>query len=198
MAVAHQVADKLGFLFVDEEIVSGAAAQARLDPRDVADEERRKSFALRFLDALAQGGGGAVVLASDLNAPSDQLSSVDVRALIRETIVQTAARGDVVISAHAASHALEPSTEVLRVFVTASPSTRAKRVMDAERLDEAAAVRAVKDADAGRRDYLKRFYGVDDERPTHYDLVLNTDALSPEKAGEIIFAAAARTAIEAA
>jgi cytidylate kinase len=44
----------------------------------------------------------------------------------------------------------------------------------------------VKDADAARRDYLKRFYGVDEELPTHYDLVVNTDVLSVERAADLI------------
>jgi cytidylate kinase len=37
---------------------------------------------------------------------------------------------------------------------------------------------------------LKRFYGVRDESPTHYDLVLNTDALSVEQAADLISHAA--------
>ena len=39
----------------------------------------------------------------------------------------------------------------------------------------------VKDSDAGRRDYLKRFYSVDRESPTDYDLVVNTDHVSLEQ-----------------
>jgi cytidylate kinase len=48
----------------------------------------------------------------------------------------------------------------------------------------------VKDSDAARRDYLKRFYGVGDESPTHYDLVLNTDKLAVDQAAELISVAA--------
>jgi cytidylate kinase len=78
------------------------------------------------------------------------------------------------------------------VFVTASPATRQKRVAAAEQLDEAQARRTIKDSDAGRRDYLKRFYSVDPEAPTDYDLVVNTDLLSTEQAAEIVFRAADR------
>ena len=197
--VARQVAERLGFLHVDEEIVSRAAAQGGLDPGDVADEERRKSLAGKILDALAQGDvGGAALGPPGAWTPSDAVSSADIRALIRETIVQTAARGDVVISAHAASHALLSSPDTLRVLVTASAGTRAKNVAESEGLDDAAAARAVKDADAGRRDYLRRFYDVDDEQPVHYDLVVNTDRLSPEQAAEVVVAAAALPAVVAA
>jgi cytidylate kinase len=48
----------------------------------------------------------------------------------------------------------------------------------------------VKDSDAGRRDYLRRFYGIDEELPTHYDLVVNTDVLTVEQAADLVSLAA--------
>jgi cytidylate kinase len=96
-----------------------------------------------------------------------------------------------VIVAHAASHVVEPGHEALRVLVTASPATRADRVGAAEGLDPAKAARAVKDSDAGRRDYLRRFHEIDEELPTHYDLVVNTDVLSVEQAADLVGRAAA-------
>lgn len=190
--VGKLVADRLGYLYVDEEVVARAAAQGGLEPRDIADEERRRSFARRTLEALAEGGGDALTLGAPIAATMEGLRPADVRALIRETVVQTAARGNVVIVAHAASHALEPSSRALRVFVTSSPETRAGRVGAAEGLDDSRAARAIKDADAGRRDYLKRFYSVGEEAPTDYDLVVNTDLLSTEQTAEIVLQAADR------
>ena len=49
----------------------------------------------------------------------------------------------------------------------------------------------MKESDAGRRDYLKRFYKIDEELPTHYDLIVNTDVLSVEQAADLISRAAA-------
>ena len=188
--IGRRVAEQLGFLYVDEDIVAKAAAQGGLDPGDVADEERRKTYATRILEALAKGGGDTLLLAA--TAGMEVLSPADIRALIRETVVQTAARGNVVIVAHAAAHAIEPGPRTLRVLVTASTATRTRRVAGAEQVDEGKAARTIKDSDAGRRDYLKRFYSVDSESPTDYDLVINTDVLSAEQAAEIIVRAADR------
>jgi cytidylate kinase len=140
------------------------------------------------LDVIAQGGsdfGSGIPLRI-----GEELNSDDVRALIRETIERTAARGNAVIVAHAASYAVTDRQEALRVLVTASPHIRAARVGAAEGLDQARAERAVKDSDAGRRDYLRRFYNVDKELPTHYDLVVNTDVLSVEQVAELVSRAA--------
>ena len=190
--VGRLVAERLGFLYVNEEIVARAAAKGGVDAADVADEERRKSLAARALNAIAQGGGEAWTLGAvgPLSSP-DELDSDDIRSLIRETIEQTAARGKAVIVAHAASYAIGHGDGILRVLVTASPETRTTRVAEAEGLDQAGAARAVKESDAGRADYLKRFYDVREESPTHYDLVLNTDGLSVEQAAELISRAAA-------
>ena len=189
--VGRLVAERLGLLCVDEEIVARAAVKGGIDAAEVADEERRKSFAVRVLNAMARGGGDAWAFGGSVPLRSgEELSSDDIQALIRETIEQTAARGNAVIVAHAASHAISPGPAVLRVLVTASPHTRAARVSDAERLDQAGTARALKDSDAGRADYLKRFYDVGEELPTHYDLVFNTDTLSIERVAQLVAEAA--------
>lgn len=188
--IGRQVAEQLGYLYVDEEIVSRAAAESGLEPRDIADEERRKSFANRILNVIAESGGDAWTLVGTPAASTGVAQPEDIRGLIRETVVQTAGRGSVVIVAHAASFALEPGPETLRVLVTASPSVRAKRVAGSEGLDAADAGRVIEDSDAGRRDYLKRFYSVDRESPTDYDLIVNTDHVSFERGAEIVLRAA--------
>ena len=191
-AVGRLVAERLGFLYVDEEIVARAAARGGISAADVADEERRKSLAARVLGSIFDGGGGAMALGVSVPVMTgDEPGSGEIQALIREAIEQTAARGDVVITAHAASHALEPSTSILRVLVTASPSTRAVRVSEEAGVEIAKAERTVKAADAARRDYLKRFYNVTEELPTQYDLVVNTDLISLERAAAIVAGAAA-------
>ena len=189
--VGRLVAERLGFLCVDEEIVARAAVKGGIDAAEVADEERRKSLAVRVLNAMARGGGDAWAFGGSVPLRSgEELDSDDIQALIRETIEQTAARGNAVIVAHAASHAISPGPAVLRVLVTASPHTRAARVSDAEGLDQADTARALKDSDAGRADYLKRFYDVGEELPTHYDLVFNTDSLTIERVAELVAEAA--------
>jgi CMP/dCMP kinase len=188
--VGRLVAERLDFLYVDEEIVARAAAKGGIEPAEVADEERRKSLAARLLDAIAQGGGEAAWVVGAPPHTGEEFGSDEVRALIRETIEQTAARGRVVIVAHAASRALPEGPQALRVLVTASPAMRASRLSEEEGIDRKQAARAVKDADVNRRDYLKRFYDVGEERPTDYDVVINTDVLSLEQTADLVSRAA--------
>ena len=47
--VGRLVAERLGFLYVDDEIVAQAAAKGGVEAEEVADEERRKSIAARVV-----------------------------------------------------------------------------------------------------------------------------------------------------
>jgi cytidylate kinase-like protein len=185
------VAEQLGFLYVDNEIVAQAAARAGVGPAEVADAERRRSLINRALDAIAQGGSETwTMTGAGLPSGGSKLGRYDLLALIREAIEQAAARGDVVIVAHAASHVVAGAPQALRVLVTASPDRRAKRLAELQGIGAADARREIKDDDAGRRDYLKSFHGIDEEAATHYDLVLNTDVLLIEDAASVVSLAA--------
>ena len=188
--VAGAVGEKLGLTVVDEEIILNVAAAADVEPAAVSDVEQRRSFIQRALDGMA-ASADSTSLAPGAYAVEAQAGDT-LRELIRQAIVETAARGDVVIVAHAASHALGASPGVLRVLVTASPATRRNRLAAERGLNEKEASRAVEAGDAARADYLRKFYGTKQELPTDYDLVVNTDRLTTEQAVSLIAVAAAR------
>ena len=186
------VAANLGYRLVDEEIVLQAAESNGVSVEELADAERRAKVIDRLTRNLAAAGGSASFMtagagAFDLSGVTDPKS---LRALIQRSIHEAAERGDVVIVSHAASYALGRKDNVLRVLVTASPETRAGRVAQEGSLDSKKAAKAVADDDAGRAAYLKSFYRVGDELPTHYDLALNSDSLSVELMSDLVVSAA--------
>ena len=75
--------------------------------------------------------------------------------------------------------------------VTAPAEIRTQRIAEARGADAAQAAKELKRSDEARAAYLKTFYGVERELPTHYDLVLNTETLEPDVAAEIVARAAA-------
>ena len=192
LGAAQLVARALGFRLIDEDIVTRAAVEAGVDQEVVADVEQRKSTLVRLLEGIGTAGMGTGYVAVPADAGAGRPASDELRGLIRSVIEETAAAGKVVIVAHAASLALGTREDVLRVLVTASPPTRERRLADSLGVDEKEAARMIKRSDAARADYLKRFYGISAERPTHYDVVINTDKLTPEDAAGLIVHAAGR------
>jgi cytidylate kinase len=181
------VSERLGFRYLDEEIVVSAAVKGELEPEALANTERRKALIERFLERVADAG--AVEAYPALVAEYTSTGESD-RALIRDVIREVADEGEAVIVAHAASMALADREDILRVFVTASPETRARRVATEDGLADKAAADAIRKADRARVDYFRRFYRVGRELPTHYDLVINTDAIAETDAAGLIVHAA--------
>jgi hypothetical protein len=194
-AVARGVAERLAFRYLDEEIIETAAEWVDLDPSVVGDVERRKSLMTRITesmrgqslptrpDASGQSRSGAAALRQ---MPTDE----DLRVLITDAIREAAQEGDIVIASHAASVVLADRKDALRVLVTASQKTRVGRIAAARNLDLRKAEKVLAEEDAARADYLKRFHGIELELPIHYDLVVNTDDLTPELGADLIKLAA--------
>ncbi len=194
-AVARAVAERLGFRYLDEEIIETAAEWVELQPSVVGAVERRKSLRSRLgaamrseplpsrPDASGDHGSGAAVARE---MPSDE----DLRELIRDAIKDVADEKDIVIASHGAAMLLAGRDDTLRVLVTAPQKTRARRIAEARNVDERGAEKLIAGEDASRADYLKRFHNVEREQPIHYDLVVNTDTLAPERAAELIAHAA--------
>jgi cytidylate kinase len=180
--VGRLVSERLGFRYLDEEIVARAAEAGGIDPELVAGAEDRKSLLSRVIEGFGR--------ASVAQTPSEQMPKTEEHQdLIREVIRAVADEGNAVIVAHGASHELGGREAVLRVFVTAPPESRARRLAK-DGLDSDGVAKRMRQGDLARADYLKRFYGVDRELPSHYDLVVNTETLGAERAAALIVEAA--------
>jgi len=192
--IGRTVAKALGFRYIDEEIINLAAQKEGIDAAVVADAERRKTFLARLLAGLGDPPMMDAAVVGILVPEAAMTRSETVRTLIVDAIHETAEGGQAVIVSHAASIPLAGRADVLRVLITASADTRAQRVRRDGKRGTSDAAKLIKDSDAGRADYFQRFYRIERELPTHYDLVINTDALSADEAADIVVAAARRRA----
>jgi cytidylate kinase len=166
--VAKLLAERLGYRYIDDGIIISAAQADHAYPEAVA---------------LAESRHTGRKIEVDFNRVENTEA---LRDRIRDAIHATADEGSVVIAAHAASFALAERPEVLRILVTASSETRQQRIAEADGRDAKAAAKQLKESDKGRASYLKSFYGVGEELPTHFDLVVNTDRLPAESAVDAI------------
>ena len=189
------VAEQLSFQYVDEQVIERAARLAQVDPKVVAAVEQRRPLLQALLAKLAAARGlvGSAALAPVIpvfdGVPEhggQRAQADDLRLLIGAAIHEIANNGRAVIVAHAASMTLATRDDVLRVLVTASAETRARRLVAAQGVPLEAATAAVATSDRTRRDYFRRFHDIPQELPTHYDLVVNTDVTTPEQAAEVI------------
>jgi hypothetical protein len=187
---ATSMAKRLGFRLIDEDIVERAAVEAGVEREVIADVERGRTALVRLIEGFGAAGAGTGYLSPTDTHGAGRPASDELRGLIRSVIEEVAAEGSAVILAHAASLALAGRDDVLRVLVTASRETRTQRVASECGMSQEQAARAIRRSDAARADYIKRFYRIGSELPTHYDLVVNTDGFSPDQAAQLITEAA--------
>jgi cytidylate kinase len=184
------VAERLGVRYVNDEIITRAAEKGGVSPADVEDAERRKSLLTRILDELGSGlGAEASSIARVPPVTYDKGAPAALQLLVVDVVQELAEQGNVVVAAHGASFALADRTDALRVHITASAEARSRRLSESG-IEAKDAAKAIRDEDRSRADYLRRFYGITDELPTHYDLVVNTDRLSDAEAADVVVRAA--------
>ena len=187
--IGQRVAETLGYRYADEEIIVRAAEQAGVPPETVEQAEHPPGLIARVLETIGRTPVEPEAWVAGAMLPS--APSAGYEGLIKQVILETADEGDVVIVAHGASMALAGRDGILRVLVTGSSAVRAQHIASHTNVDVKDAAQAIDASDRARRDYLRHFYQVRDELPTHYDLTINTDAIAPPAAAQIITDAAA-------
>lgn len=186
--IAQGVAEGLAYRIVDEEIVARAAQRRNLSSAEVANAERRKSLLASLVEEIGDSSADVIKFITN---PKEAGAHDDVRHLIRDAIMETADEGNVVIVAHAASYALSRRKDVLRVLITGSEFGRANKWLpNSGGKSPREAQEIIRESDAARANYLKRFYDVKQESPQDYDITLSIDSLSEAAATQLILAAA--------
>jgi cytidylate kinase len=163
-AVAHAVADRLGYRVVYREVINQAASEAGAP-----------EMALAVLDVLGL---------LDMR-PSAQEERAYQQA-IRRVIEELAAQGKVIIIGRAGCVLLQDRRDVLHVRLVAPLRQRIHRIALLQAITPEAAQAQVEASDRARRAYVDHYHHVDWEDPQLYDLVLNMGKLTVDSAAELI------------
>lgn len=187
-AIAQAVADKLHYRYLDNEVVSQAAALAGVSPETVAAAERWPRFVERMLERLALSTvvSEGVLPTPPANPALMMMSSSDYRQLIEQVIRSLAQEGSCVIVGHAAQAILEQTPQVFKVLVHGSQGRRADRLARDEGINVKDAMQRVKDWDHQRIDFFKHVYNLDWLASASYDMTINTDDVDHNTAISLI------------
>jgi cytidylate kinase len=153
--IAKRVASELGYRFYDTDAISHMAQELGVLESVREIDEKAPSLFQRIFSQRP-----IVYL--------ERLSSV---------LYELAKQGDAVFLGRGSHLLLRDFPCALHVWVTASPETRIRTLLDQGWTREAAA-RAIQRSDDERSAVVKFAFGVDWEDPARYDLVLNMDKLS--------------------
>jgi cytidylate kinase len=193
-ALAHQLAEQLGFRYYDWEITSEAAARAGVQPTDVIAAERVPGFIERVMRRLGAASAVSMDGTSVFADPSPavwtnaiaSLDSDSYRPVVERVVLELAEQGEAVIVGHAAQYTLRDNPGVLKVLIHGSEEARSRRLAMEQGTDLKKAVELIKQSDKDRSELLKRVYHFNWLDANMYDLSVNTDHLTVEYAAGVV------------
>jgi cytidylate kinase len=193
--VGRLVAHRLGYRYVDREILRQAALALGIAEEEVRDKEERLSRAWeRILEFFALGGPESIYLPPPVPIVHDR-DLFEVEAAI---LKKMAGERSCVIVGKGAAHILKGHPRLLRVFLHAPVEFRVARLMRVRGIpDPAEARRLVETCDENRRRFHRSMAGVDWNDARNYDLCINTGVVDLMQAREMIVSLADRERREA-
>jgi cytidylate kinase len=212
--VGPLVADILGVDYVDHQIMVDAArrlgvsaeALAERDERCTGFRDRLANMLRAFLersamagvgDPLIGSGGLEVLLArsygemgADVGSSAQELDDAVYIKTVSGIISELGQSGKIVILGRGSQMILRELPNALHVLIQAPLELRILRIVDRERLTPEEASKRIHDLDSGRAAFHRKFFKVDVNDPSLYDLVVETSRLPFAVAAETIALAA--------
>ena len=213
MEIASLVAGRLGLDYVDREILARAAqslgvslaAVEKRDERPVTLGERLASMLRNFLErsavagsdpALGPEGLGILLSRSYGEAAGEKPSEppeLDERRYIDTVtgIIQALAEGGNVVLVGRGSHIiLRDRPDSLHVLTVAPFDRRVQHIALRDEMAPGEARRRTQESDRGRAAFHRKFFKVEADDPSLFDLVIDTRRLSYEVGAELVVTAA--------
>lgn len=178
--VGELLAHQLSIPFYDKEIIQKTEEKSGLSKDFIAnaEEHTRKSF----LFSIATAPYADMKYAYQYETPVTDQAFFAQSAVIREL----ADADNCVIVGRCADYLLREQEKLLRVFISASPEDRRRRVIEDYGIPEKEAVSKIKKADKARASYVRHYTGEDWGSIHNHDLVINTSFTGIDGAVEII------------
>lgn len=182
--IGKMVADKLNVHYVDREIIAAVAARLHRVKDVIIDKEMPPgTLSGRIAEALQLSGASEAAYMPSWEMPlgdKNYLSGL-------ETVIKELARSQaIIISGRGSQFILNDQPGVIHILTVAPLSIRLKRVMDSMALDEENAKKEIERFDSSRREFTRRYFHAELEDPLNYDLVINTQDITFEKATSLI------------
>jgi cytidylate kinase len=169
--IAQRVAETLDYGLFGREIVDEIARELHVDHWLVADLDERVRGAIdRFVgDAMVEG----------------RVTESEYLRRLTRTIATLGRRGGAVILGRGAAYLLPPD-QALRVLVVAPRPERIERYAKVKGLGDKEAAEDFSRVEERRSEFARRHFGIRQDDPTLYDLVLNSASIGIETAAALV------------
>lgn len=180
--LASLVAKKLGYVFLDEEIINLVAEKSRSGDWSAALEKEFGGKLLAGISALVPKEHMEVI-PDDKKGGMDEALSTD---LLQQILLQIAEEGNAVIVGRGGQYLLQDHKDTFHVLLVADLEDRVQFMEERYHLSLKKALQVVNREDKRRENFYRHLGKVDFDQPDMYHLVLNMSKLSLRKACDLL------------
>ncbi len=178
--IGHLLAEKLGWDYYDNNLISLAAKDIGVDPEKLHSVDEKVPNSILYTLAV-----GSSVYGSSFNPDFQPINDrlFNAQSKIIEDIGE---KGNAIIVGRCADFVLEDRDDIVTVFVYSDFDKRVKTVAERHNLSISDAKSLVVKTDRRRANYYNYYTGKKWGKTENYDLMISTSNLSVEKAADII------------
>jgi len=172
--IAMAVAEKLGFEFVDQQIID-----------EIAQSTKKRKAIIKELDEKSRSRVDDIVH-SVLNV--EYVSDMVFISEMMKVVVTYACKGNTVILGRGAN-SFTPQAKGLHVNITAPYPVRVRRAMEYEGFNYQQARDTIAKVETEREEFVKQYFVTDNKRRNVFDLTLNTTYFSVARSRDLVIEA---------
>ncbi len=186
--IAEMLVAELGYRWVDKGLLAQMAQEAGMDEEAVLALERSIPSRARFTSTDMRSLYSKQPGAWEKKAALDDET---YRRIVRETMEGYAVEGDVIIIGRGGQMVLRDHPRALHIHLYAPAELRAQRLAARTGITEQDAARRIATSDEEKRLFIRFMHdNANWKDPKYYHLMLNTGAIAPQIAAQMIMLAA--------
>ena len=188
--IGRKLAEKLGVRFSDKELVDALKAKLNLTASGIEElKGKKKRWLDDFIQMVAPVPTSGLLVDGDSDYISEynkSLSVNDVFEAEKEILNAIADQGSCVIAGRSGFFVLKDRPNKVDILITASLENRIARIMSKQGLTREKALEVIESVDKARDNYVQRYTGQSRFDARNYNIVLNMDYITEDKAVELI------------
>ena len=188
--IGRKLAAKLGVRFSDKELIGALQAKLNLTADSIEElKGKKKRWLDDFIQMVAPVPTSGMLVDGDSDYISEYNSSLSVNDVFeaeKEILNGIADQGSCVIAGRSGFFVLKDRPNKVDILITASLENRIARIMSKQGLSREKAQEVIDNVDKARDNYVLRYTGQSRYDARNYNIVLNMDLITEDKAVELI------------
>lgn len=188
--VSRKLAGELGVHYSDKRLIEELEKKLNITATEIEKLKKQKKHWLSdFIQMVAPVPKASTLIGSDSEYTKEFKPEISVKEVFeaeKQILNAIADEGSCVIAGRSGFFVLKDRPNKVDIFITASRENRINRIMKKQNITKQEAEALLDSVDKARENYIKRYTGTSRYDTRNYDLTINMDNLTEDKAVELI------------